>query len=497
MNNREHFIGTITRNTAALIDSGAFFSSSYIGVYLQSVALAFKKLDFSSTSRLFELWRLACCEMNLRRMTEKSVTVTETPLRSIPILPDSARNRFSNEDHQAVAQLSSRPGSSTVNDNTYVFLEHHVQCEAIGSGYLEFQSAWESGDYVETIRHLQRYFDYSAYASREPILQYALFNFALVQAAFDCHREALWAIYEAIDAARDCNDEQCLSMALTWLRQQIHDSSSVVSIKTPRETENIEKTKELWSQSTLDDSDPSVVWRAQIAQRLDHLTAYKERASGKVLGSYDFSISEYISLAEDWHDRDSSQLSQLSIRLATPHENQRIYSVAEMHLRCVTANIQFQQGNSSAAMQTLTTVPKGVLRSHIQHRIWSCQMAFLRLALGRGSRPDEVLELQEIERRPRDVKFRVERYVNLNRLVEARALTLYHLAKTTQYKLEATKRKVLLFQLLSTIYIKSATPELAYIMMARAAKLAHDAHLFRSYKEVLISMKSMANSIIV
>jgi anaphase-promoting complex subunit 5 len=46
---------------------------------------------------------------------------------------------------------------------------------------------------------------------------YACLNMAVLQADFGCHEEALPAIAEAINAARESSDHSCLAFSLSWL----------------------------------------------------------------------------------------------------------------------------------------------------------------------------------------------------------------------------------------------------------------------------------------
>ncbi|KAI2468154.1 anaphase-promoting complex subunit 5-domain-containing protein [Annulohypoxylon bovei var. microspora] len=85
------------------------------------------------------------------------------------------------------------------------------------SHYLSYLDAWRAGDYSTSFDYLHRYFDYTMQNRDRSFYQYALMNLAVLQADFECYKEAISAMLETVSTARENRDMTCLNFALNWL----------------------------------------------------------------------------------------------------------------------------------------------------------------------------------------------------------------------------------------------------------------------------------------
>ncbi|WBW72582.1 anaphase-promoting complex, platform subcomplex scaffold TPR subunit Apc5 [Schizosaccharomyces osmophilus] len=107
------------------------------------------------------------------------------------------------------------------------------------SYHFRFLNAWFNGDYQQSIENLCRYFDHVMHSNERVSYQYALLNLSILQADFGCDKEALRAIEDTINTARESGDIACLNFALAWMyefkRSQLPSSKD----KNPEEENHI------------------------------------------------------------------------------------------------------------------------------------------------------------------------------------------------------------------------------------------------------------------
>ncbi|KAF9958661.1 anaphase promoting complex subunit 5 [Modicella reniformis] len=83
--------------------------------------------------------------------------------------------------------------------------------------YITCLHAQQTGDFEVAFQSLCRFFDYSMVTHDRVLYQYALLNLAMLHARFSHYEQAVIALREAIEVARDHMDHVCLSYALNWL----------------------------------------------------------------------------------------------------------------------------------------------------------------------------------------------------------------------------------------------------------------------------------------
>ncbi|KAG0201592.1 anaphase promoting complex subunit 5 [Mortierella sp. GBA30] len=83
--------------------------------------------------------------------------------------------------------------------------------------YIACLHAQQTGNFEVAIQSLHRFFDYCMSLDGRVLHQYALLNLAILHARFSHYDQALIALRETIEVARNHMDEECLSYALNWL----------------------------------------------------------------------------------------------------------------------------------------------------------------------------------------------------------------------------------------------------------------------------------------
>ncbi|KAF9432883.1 Anaphase-promoting complex subunit 5 [Entomortierella beljakovae] len=85
--------------------------------------------------------------------------------------------------------------------------------------YIACLHAQQTGDFEVAIQSLHRFFDYCITEDERELYQYALLNLAMLHARFSHFEQAVFALRETVEVARDHMDQECLSYALNWLHR--------------------------------------------------------------------------------------------------------------------------------------------------------------------------------------------------------------------------------------------------------------------------------------
>ncbi|CCH40484.1 Anaphase-promoting complex subunit 5 [Wickerhamomyces ciferrii] len=89
--------------------------------------------------------------------------------------------------------------------------------------YIEYLECLNEANYEGAFNALHRYFDYMMSNRQTIFYHYALLCLATLHASFNCDSEAIRAIEESIDVARENNDSSCLHFLLSWLYNFMKD----------------------------------------------------------------------------------------------------------------------------------------------------------------------------------------------------------------------------------------------------------------------------------
>lgn len=285
----EHDIAADLRSRATnLIDDGhetadyaRVRGNSFFGVFLRKCALAAEQLNFDATVRLHGQLK------QLVDAWELGGTIYD-------------------DDVDMTREDSTRGSQKTGADRA-------VQ-PVISDSHARFMSAWRSGDYAGALEYLSKHFDHSQGRERKSSYQYALLNLALIQSDFGCKREALWAIYETIDAARDSKDDVCLNIALSWLSDLAAQDPSVAIGQTYLRTED---TNRYVIKRAHENSLPDVEILAYLSRPVDNTRQAFENVLRAQRVSLDIgkapSVAQYLALHELWQDSLQPTLAKMTL----------------------------------------------------------------------------------------------------------------------------------------------------------------------------------------
>ncbi|BFZ58652.1 APC5 protein [Savitreella phatthalungensis] len=297
-------------NDVSLSDDNYVRANSYLGVYLRRNALALRQMSFRQTLRLQE---------NLRRWW-----AGETLKRPRHITDDPA--------------------------------EHSREL---------FLDAWKQADYSTALEHLSRHFDYverqqphdsgPPTTSSQLSYQYALLNLALLQSDFRCDREALWAVHEAIDAARDNKDVVCLNIALAWLSELVmHDEEAVSEGSYLRE----EDTNLYVIKRARDNNLPAIESRAWLSRRAGSAREALENLTRSTRVAIDsntsYSLAQFAAMHDFWRDADQPSLAAAALLLASVFADTTEVNEDVAVVKCRAAQNAWQAGDRDTARTAIT-----------------------------------------------------------------------------------------------------------------------------------------------
>lgn len=423
LNSPEALIALLAELPSRLFDDGEQDESvkpllikpaSYLGVFIRKVSLAARKLSFSQTIKLFDAWQAWIGN-----------TQQERPIYGSSI----------------VSAVQEHSGTS--------------------DSYLQFIQAWKRGDYASSLTLLSRHFDYAVSSTGNASYQYALLNLALLQADFGCYKESLWAIYETIDAARDNQDEVCLSFALSWMSElsahepglfEHRDIGEYITDRAQHGSHAIESMAFLARRRTT--TGREALYNITKSQ---HVTLNANEST---------TISQFLALYKLWNEMDVPELAQIYLSLAQKFCDGTVDTEEAARLKCTLSQRALDSGRIEEARQLLKS---DCLSNHAYHRIISTQHAIIRLQ-GVYSDPfmykqDEYLEGLRIKEDPAHVEYRVRRYLKEGRPAEAWTALTTHLGNNPRFE-------ALYLRLSAEVLLSSREPARAISHLAKAMTCA-------------------------
>ncbi|KAL1915514.1 uncharacterized protein VTP21DRAFT_6638 [Calcarisporiella thermophila] len=115
--------------------------------------------------------------------------------------------------------------------------------------YVSCLNCLRSGEVESAFENLHKFFDYCHVNQKKTLYQYALLNLAILHSRFNHKQQALWAVREAVSIARENQDQECLSYALSWLhrlnKSRVHDESTIETSEQQMLESLVGQTKEL------------------------------------------------------------------------------------------------------------------------------------------------------------------------------------------------------------------------------------------------------------
>lgn len=417
--------------------------ASYLGVFLRKVALQVRQLSFHHVVELVERLRSWLQDVD----TKDPPADEQIALETLHGFHASRVDQLYGSPHPKMAAALKEHGQKADSD--------------VEQSYSLFLAAWRRGDYSTALENLSRYFDYAVGDAGRSSYQYALLNLALLQADFGCLKEALWAIHETIDAARDAKDDVCLSFALSWLSSladtgQLKDEPGLLAIK----------------------ADEHVIRRAH-ETRLPKIeaAAYLARSTANSGGrsyvnllqslratldaDHNPGMDQLLAMSRLWLDLDVPSLADMALSLACtlhPPDDSAVHA----RLLCAMARRLRTLGKLEEADEWMRA-EKYALVNHAYHRILSVQAAQFRVARCDAacevpSADDLCMEDLAIQEDSLAVAPRVRRAIRNEDA--ASAWTLLHALSQAR---QTPQAKALYLQLKGELWFASAEPERAIV----------------------------------
>ncbi|CAG8520674.1 11146_t:CDS:10 [Acaulospora morrowiae] len=120
--------------------------------------------------------------------------------------------------HYVITQLRKYGGILPVELETKLRMIHERMPEISTVYYIDYVNCMQSGEYEGALTNFYKYSNFCPDdVENRNWYQYVLLNLVVLHAKFGHKEQALLAIREAIEMARENNDQECLRFALSWL----------------------------------------------------------------------------------------------------------------------------------------------------------------------------------------------------------------------------------------------------------------------------------------
>ncbi|ORZ28707.1 anaphase-promoting complex subunit 5-domain-containing protein [Lobosporangium transversale] len=188
---------------------------SILGLYVRKARVEFRKLSFESTGKLYCAFENYISILNLDDKSSQSRPQSLAGSEDSTVLSAFDMEKYLDFHIQQLSDM----GQSDIPAD----LLTHVHCiqsrmpTLAKTHYLTCLHAQQTGDFEVAIQSLHRFFDYCMATEDRVLYQYALLNLAMLHVRFSHYEQALVALRETIEVARDHMDQECLSYALNWL----------------------------------------------------------------------------------------------------------------------------------------------------------------------------------------------------------------------------------------------------------------------------------------
>ncbi|KAI8147992.1 anaphase-promoting complex subunit 5-domain-containing protein [Fennellomyces sp. T-0311] len=126
-------------------------------------------------------------------------------------------DRFLTTEAEKIEKTNTTEISPAVLHKYLNFLQSHAP-EIRKIDQVRFMNYMRTGEYEGALTSLHRFFDFCLLSTETPMYQYALLSLGVLEAKFGHAQQALAALGEALDIARENQDENCLNEVLSWIR---------------------------------------------------------------------------------------------------------------------------------------------------------------------------------------------------------------------------------------------------------------------------------------
>ncbi|CAO3573564.1 unnamed protein product [Mortierella alpina] len=196
-------------------------SASIMGLYVRKAQIEYKRLLFEDMCRFYTAFETYVSTLDRPPGTKDSPSGTAEELSVMSVFDlekflDLQADQLSNVSQSEIPDALLAHVYSIQSRMPALPKTHYIAC----------LHAQQTGNFEVAIQSLHRFFDYCMSLDGRVLHQYALLNLAILHARFSHHDQALIALRETIEVARNHMDEECLSYALNWMYRLTGATSS-------------------------------------------------------------------------------------------------------------------------------------------------------------------------------------------------------------------------------------------------------------------------------
>ncbi|KAF9938179.1 anaphase promoting complex subunit 5 [Mortierella alpina] len=186
-------------------------SASIMGLYVRKAQIEYKRLLFEDMCRFFTAFLTYVSALDRHPSTKEPPSETPEELSVMSVFDlekflDLQAEQLSNVSQSEIPDALLAHVYSIQSRMPALPKTHYIAC----------LHAQQTGNFEVAIQSLHRFFDYCMSLDGRVLHQYALLNLAILHARFSHHDQALIALRETIEVARNHMDEECLSYALKY-----------------------------------------------------------------------------------------------------------------------------------------------------------------------------------------------------------------------------------------------------------------------------------------
>ncbi|CCJ30711.1 unnamed protein product [Pneumocystis jirovecii] len=375
--------------------------SSFLGSFVRKCVVEFNNLPLDDVINLWKslvTYRSISVPKWLQKNPEKTSFGTSTTLQTLWEGDSSQKiqNDFEEclsvsdierlfEFHVSKMQSMLCLLSKEMKEQLTNFMKQNVTAPHVVN-YVKFLDSWRSGDYRTSFDYLFRYFDYTMRNRDKTGYQYALLDLAMLQADFYCNKEAIWAIQESIDTARENKDHACLNYALSFLIEFQRKEAEGITGQSVSDEQVLNylllKTKEtkmihLQAVTFLAEARRSLLEEAMIDRAFEMVM----KSLNLALESCSMSLVSSCILMQSgiWLNLGCSYLCSvlLSIFLKYPSDDMSVEEVVRM--RCAYAFHLSKQGKFDESKKLMLETQEIAFKSHKVYHVWSSYFLYQEL----------------------------------------------------------------------------------------------------------------------
>lgn len=222
--------------------------ASPLGAFVRRCSLEFTRLQFDDASKLWVAWVAFRAPTDTEYLKKNPAASSfdssiseddpENQAKLLQIVYDPSRNASQNDlmlstddierllgfQVERLQRLGNRVPHNMKKQLRSMLVTPSPSAPPALVHFVKFFDAWRAGDYTTSFDSLHQYFDYTMQSSSaqgqqqaKTHYQYALLHMAILHADFGCFAEALSALHETIQTARENQDHNCLNFSLSWL----------------------------------------------------------------------------------------------------------------------------------------------------------------------------------------------------------------------------------------------------------------------------------------